>query len=72
MDAGVSQPPAEVIQGNTVQQKVSGVAVPERVSADAPPESSWPASTARRAACCTHRQAVVRETPIRGPLATAP
>ena len=36
LDAGVSQPPAEVIQRDTVQQQVTGVAVPERVSADTP------------------------------------
>ena len=34
LDAGVSQPPAEVIQGYPVQQQVTGVAVPQRVSAD--------------------------------------
>ena len=36
LDAGVSQPSAEVIQGYPVQQQVTGVAVPQRVSADVP------------------------------------
>ena len=36
LDAGVSQPPDEVIQGYPVQQQVTGVAVPQRVSADVP------------------------------------
>ena len=32
----MSQPPAEVIQGYPVQQQVTGVAMPQRVSADVP------------------------------------
>ena len=36
LDGGMFQPPAEVIQRYPVQQQVTGVAVPQRVSADVP------------------------------------
>ena len=65
----MSQPSAEVIQGYPVQQQVTGVAVPQRVSADVckRPRSNWPASIARFAASWTHREAAVRETSTRSP-----
>ena len=43
---------------------MSGKTTPQRVGPDTPTLGIWPASVARRIACCTHCQTGTRDTSI--------
>ena len=69
----MSQPPAQVVQRNPVEQHVPGIAVPQRVGPYTLPALGGVAGrVARRTACWTYLQTVTRDTSINLPWPTVP
>ena len=72
MNPAVAQPPADVVQRDSVEQHMPGKLCLSVWVPTLRPWGSWPASVARRTACCTHLQTVTRDTSINLPCPTVP
>ncbi len=66
LNGTMAQPPADVIDGDTVKKQVAGVGVLEGMGSPARPSNMAPRALARLAAYCAQRQAVERLTPTIG------